>query len=158
MSTMTTRSRSMRTRASGRPAYVLPEKADPCRDLRAANDNPQPVTNLVERTAVWMVPLAAFALFALVVISVAIPGTSLAVIFQFALIAPAVSISPCSPLPRLRPCALLARRAFEPARLGNEFLGFLSPAGLVESLGLYVERMCLFRDELRRSPALSITP
>jgi hypothetical protein len=59
----------MRTRHEPRSPYVQPRKADPGRDMLAANDNPQPVASAVERTAVWLVPVAAFALFVLVVIS-----------------------------------------------------------------------------------------
>lgn len=58
------------TRKSGKAvAFPARRKNDPCRDLRPANDNPHPETNVVERTAVWLVPVVAFALFALVVIS-----------------------------------------------------------------------------------------
>ena len=73
MSTSTIRRGAPRARKDarkgGKTAFPARRKIDPCRDLRPANDNPRSETNVVDRTAVWLVPVVAFALFALVVIS-----------------------------------------------------------------------------------------
>lgn len=73
MSTSTIRRGAPRARKDARKgskaAFPARRKIDPCRDLRPANDNPPPESNVVERTAMWLVPVMAFALFALVVIS-----------------------------------------------------------------------------------------
>jgi|GEM_PF-2106779 len=69
MSTSTIRRGAARTRKDTRKTFAARRRMDPCRDLRPANDNPQPESNVVDRTAVWLVPVVAFALFALVVIS-----------------------------------------------------------------------------------------
>jgi len=61
------RARTPRKRAVA--AYTLPRQTRHVRDLRPANDNPEPVARFIERTVVWLVPLMAFGLFALVVMS-----------------------------------------------------------------------------------------
>lgn len=69
MASPSSNGRLARAQRGPAPAYVKPARHVVRRPVRPANDNDQPMTRLIERTARWLVPVMAFGLLGAAVIT-----------------------------------------------------------------------------------------